>query len=388
MRSITPSSAPHSGSTSTNTKATSSSSESSEDKYEKNARVLQFVLDLEQLDVNLYRGFSPEQPRWGRVYGGQTVAQAVVAASRTVDEKQFVLESIHSYFLRPGNDDLPILYYVSKSKSSKNFQTRSVLGVQHGATIFSCNVQYHKPEEGCTHQVPMPNVPTPDALPLWTDVLQKFSVDPSLPKPIQSRLRRSSVLPIPFEQKYVDSEEFTAAHFSLHPPKRKPAVQLWMKVKMQLHPNDLLAHQCSLAYISDWGLLSPSMRPHSMSMYDPSVHPASLDHSIWFHDKFRADEWLLYDMESLQMRGNRTLCIGKVFTQDGRHVATCVQEGLIRKVANSLVKPPAGSNMNANLKNLIINKNNSSSRSSTTGGESASSGRRPGGHGQQLQAKL
>ncbi|GGB39884.1 acyl-CoA thioesterase II [Roseibium aquae] len=273
------------------------------------------ILDLERLEENLFRGRSP-QVGWQRVFGGQVIGQALVAASRTVVEDRHV-HSLHGYFLRPGDPEVPIIYEVDRIRDGGSFTTRRVVAIQHGHAIFSMSASFQIAEEGLEHQVEMPQVPQPDDLPGDKDLKEKFlSIAPENVRKYWERER-------PIELRPVDLTHYFSKE------KLPPRQYVWVRATGVL-PDDERIHQCVLAYASDMTLLDTSLFPHGTSVFSPKIQAASLDHAMWFHQRFRADEWLLYATDSTQSGGARGLNRGMLFTQDGKLVASTAQEGLIR----------------------------------------------------------
>lgn len=268
------------------------------------------VLDLEQLEVNLFRGYSP-QNGWKRVFGGQVVGQALVAAARTVEDR--LAHSLHCYFVLPGDPKAPIIFEVDRIRDGASFTTRNVVAIQHGAAIFSMSVSFHKPESGFSHQIAMPDVPPPEALP--TEEEAKNSVLPEQ--------RGFWTYERPVELRPVSLDRY------LNNGRATPEQEIWFRTKGAL-PDDKKIHQCALAYASDYTLLSAGLVRHGRIPFDPSLMMASLDHAVWFHRDFRADEWLLYVQDSPSAEGARTFCRGSIFSRDGVLVASVAQEGLIR----------------------------------------------------------
>ena len=280
-----------------------------------NLNALIALLDLETLEHNLFRGLSP-QTGWQRVFGGQVIGQALVAASRTVENK--VAHSLHGYFMRAGDTRVPIIYDVDRIRDGDSFATRRVVAIQHGRAIFSMSVSYQKPEEGFEHQASIPDVPRPDDLPSEAELKAQF-ID-HVPENIRIYWEQDR----PIEMRPTDFSRFLNA---------EPAdgVQhVWMRATGAL-PKDHDLHQCVLAYASDFFLLDTSLIPHGRDIFDPKLFLASLDHAMWFHDGFKADDWLLYTMDSPRSKGGRGFNRGQVFTTDGRLVASTAQEGLIRE---------------------------------------------------------
>ena len=274
------------------------------------------VLDLEQIEVNLFRGLSPSEPAF-RVFGGQVLGQALVAASRTVEDRE--AHSLHAYFLRPGDPKIPIIYYVDRIRDGRSFTTRRVNGIQHGKAIFSMSVSYHIEEAGFEHQNTMPDVPMPEDLQndeeLRKDILDKI---PEKHRGWFTRERPIEIRPV-------------APYDPLDPPVRKAAKNVWFKARHAL-PNDPSIHKCVLAYASDISLLETSLGPHGLGILSTNVQMASLDHAMWFHRNFKADEWMLYSQTSPSSSGARGLNFGEIYTRDGSLIASVTQEGLTRLI--------------------------------------------------------
>lgn len=274
------------------------------------------LLDLEPLDRDLFRGKSPDEGR-DRVFGGQVASQALVAAVRTVEHG--VCHSFHSYFLRPGDPKRPILYAVDRIRDGRTFTTRRVNAIQNGEAIFTMIASFQIEESGLEHQVPMPKAPPPESVPSieqLLDMAAKTSSDPMLQ--FLAKLER------PITVHDLDPIDPRA------PRKREGTHLVWFKAKDAL-PDDPLLHQCVLTYASDYTLLDASLHVHGRTWFDRKLQVASVDHSIWFHRRFRADDWLLYATESLTTSGARGMNKGLVFKADGTHVATVMQENLMRE---------------------------------------------------------
>ena len=269
------------------------------------------LLDLEQLEVNLFRGYSP-QNRWKRVFGGQVVGQALVAAARTVEER--LVHSLHCYFLLGGDPKVPIVFKVDRIRDGSSFTTRNVVAIQHGEAIFSMSASFHKVEEGFSHQFAMPDAPDPDTLPTEDEMRDKVPAEMST----FWKLER------PIEMRPVNIERFLSTE------SRDPTNLIWFRTKGGRMPDDPVLHRCALAYASDYSLLSASLSPHARRPFDPDLMMASLDHAVWFHRDFRADEWLLYVQDSPSAEDARGFCRGMIFNRDGKLVASVAQEGLIR----------------------------------------------------------
>jgi acyl-CoA thioesterase-2 len=275
------------------------------------------ILDLEPLEVNLFRGRSP-QDLWQRVFGGQVIGQALVAACRTVEGRP--AHSLHCYFLLGGDPKVPIIYEVDRIRDGRSFTTRRVVAIQHGHAIFSMSVSFHVAEEGFSHAVTMPEVPPPEELPDERSVPMDFE---AMPKFMQAYFQNEQPIerrPVEHEGRYIRRPVTDGAD---------PVVNVWMRAAKKL-PDDPAIHQCVLAYASDMTLLDVALVRHGRHAFERTIQPASLDHAMWFHAPFRADDWLLYAQESPWAGGARGLSRGLIFARDGRLVASVAQEGLIR----------------------------------------------------------
>jgi acyl-CoA thioesterase-2 len=272
------------------------------------------LLDLEQIEVNIFRGRSPEESLQ-RVFGGQVAGQALVAAGRTVDPGRPV-HSLHAYFLRPGIPGVPIVYQVDRIRDGRSFTTRRVLGVQQGRTIFALTADFHLPEESAfEHQVARPEVPEPESLP--TALEEVSSVVGELP-PFISRRQ-------PFDIRYVDRLRWTQEELA----GVEPRSAVWLRTNGKLC-DDPLIHVCAVTYASDMTLLDAVRVPVEPLWGERHFDLASLDHAMWFHQPFRADDWLLYQQESPIATGARGLARGQIFDRQGRLVVSVMQEGLFR----------------------------------------------------------
>ncbi|MEJ3654266.1 acyl-CoA thioesterase II [Actinomycetes bacterium KLBMP 9759] len=269
------------------------------------------LLDLEQLEVNLFRGVSPPQSPT-RVFGGQVAGQALVAAGRTVPEDRQV-HSLHAYFIRPGDPRVPIVYEAERVRDGRSFTTRRVLAIQHGEAIFSLSASFQLPEEGLEHTEPGPvDVPAPETLP---DIGQRIAEG--------GRGGWLARAPRPIDMRFIEEPTWSAARTG---PSDEP-MRVWMRADGSL-PADRLLHVCLLTYASDMTLLGSVVARHDLGA--TQLQMASLDHAMWFHRPFRADEWLLYTCYSPTASGSRGLATGRFTTRDGTLVATTVQEGLVR----------------------------------------------------------
>jgi acyl-CoA thioesterase-2 len=270
-------------------------------------------LDLERIEVNLFRGISPpESP--SRVFGGQVAGQALVAAGRTVPRDRGV-HSLHAYFIRPGDPTIPIVYEVERVRDGRSFTTRRVLAIQHGKAIFTLSASFQLAQPGLEHTEPMPDgIPDPDELPYIGTWIARLGV------PVGPFQR----LPRPLDIRYVGEPVWSPSYL----PSREP-VRVWMRADGTL-PDDKLLHVCLLTYASDLTLLNSVLARHVIPLRDEEINRASLDHAMWFHQDFRADEWVLYECYSPVASGARGLATGRFFTRDGRLVATTLQEGLVR----------------------------------------------------------
>jgi acyl-CoA thioesterase-2 len=267
------------------------------------------LLDLERLELNLFRGVSPPHSPT-RVFGGQVAAQALVAAGRTVEPDRFV-HSLHSYFVRPGDPRVPIVYDVERVRDGRSFTTRRVRAVQRGEVNFALSASFQLPQDGLEHTEPAPvGVPAPDDLPdlgAWLRDGEGFLAG----------------VPRPLDLRFVDPPLWS----SRRGPATDEPVLVWMRADGTL-PDDPLLHVCVLTYASDLTLLGSVLAPHTEHMGEVGL--ASLDHAMWFHRPFRGDDWLLYECRSPTASGARGLATGRFFTRDGRLNATAVQEGLVR----------------------------------------------------------
>ncbi len=276
------------------------------------------ILDLEPIEVNPFRGRSP-QVGWQRVFGGQVIGQSLVAACRTVEDVAArPPHSLHAYFLLAGDPKVPIIYEVDRIRDGKSFTTRRVVAIQHGHAIFSMSVSFHGTEVGLTHQTKMPNVPAPEELPSEADLKER--VLPMMPDPVRRYYERER----PIELRPVEFERYLGKKFA------EGKFHVWIRATQRL-PDEPAIHQCVLAYASDMMLLDAALMPHGRTLFEKTIMAASLDHALWFHRAFRADEWLLYAQDSPNAWGARGFSRGLIFARDGTLIASVAQEGLIRE---------------------------------------------------------
>jgi acyl-CoA thioesterase-2 len=274
------------------------------------------ILTLEKVEVNLFRGVTPldERDRF-RIYGGQVIAQALMAAYQTIEGR--VCHSLQSYFIRPGDPKAPVLYEVERSREGKSFATRRVIAIQHGEQIFNMAASFQTPEHGFDHQAPIPAAPTPETIP--TDQ-ERASADPNLPAALKEFLARDYAI----EFRRADPID------PLHPQKSEPRQQVWFRAAGEVG-EDLALNQAVLAYATDMSLLGTCARPHGVS-WMTGVQMASLDHILWFHRPSRISDWHLYDQDSPSASGARGFNRGSIFTADGVLIASVAQEGLLRPI--------------------------------------------------------
>ncbi len=286
------------------------------------------LLSLERLENNLFRGQSRDIGT-KYVFGGQVLGQALSAAQATMDDARGPRDahSLHAYFLRAGDIEAPIVYSVDRTRDGGSFSVRRVTAIQHGQPIFFLAASFQQQEGGAEHQLSMPEVPKPDDLQPPPRLAPEQLAQ--LPTKVQRWLSRQG----PFEFRHVYPRD------ELDPPKRPPFQQVWFRLSEKVGDAPEL-HRALLAYASDFHLLGTTTFPHGISYYQPNVQMASLDHALWFHRAFRADDWLLYSFDSPSAQGSRGLARGQVFDRDGRLVASSVQEGLIRVVPATKADTP------------------------------------------------
>jgi acyl-CoA thioesterase-2 len=253
------------------------------------------------------------------VFGGQVAGQALVAATRTIDESDRMVHSLHAYFLRSGDPGVPILYEVDRLRDGKSFSTRRVVAIQHGKPIFNLQASFQKIESGLEYHITMdPTTPPPESLPDFKTRME----------PYKELLGEWYDRPRPIDQRYVDGDPFSRKG------NPRPGQRVWIRADGTL-PNDPVLHSCILTYASDMTLLDTALMPHGVGWSDGSVQMASLDHAMWFHRPFRADQWMLYQQTSISTSNARGLAEGHIFTQDGLLAVTVVQEGLTRLISKS-----------------------------------------------------
>lgn len=271
------------------------------------------LLDLEKIEEDIFRGGSPKS-RWQRVFGGQVAGQALVAAGRTVPSERQV-HSLHSYFIRAGDPAVPIIYEVDRVRDGRSFSTRRVVAVQHGKAIFSLSASFQLDQPGIDHQSVMPDAPAPESLPTLEE---RYADSPDAAASFR-------MLPRPIDLRYIDDPPWQQ---HANGPRTSPT-RVWMRANGRL-PDTPLIHVCVLTFASDMTLLDSVLVQHGLAPGLDPISMASLDHAMWFQRPFRADEWMLYVSQSPSASGSRGLATGRFFSRDGRHLASVVQEGMIR----------------------------------------------------------
>ena len=286
------------------------------------------LLDLEQIEVNIFRGVSPEE-RVQRVFGGQVAGQALVAAGRTVPSDRAV-HSLHAYFIRPGDPSVPLVYTVDRVRDGRSFTTRRVSAIQHGKVIFTLSASFQHPEPGPVHADPMPDAPRPEDIEPNRDRLIRYFSEADRGGP-GGRFPPGEEVPREFLENPIELRSVGPLSLEANrdPSLRTTRNMVWLRVNGEL-PDDPLLHVCLMTYASDMTLLDPVLLGHGLSWTDGHTTGASLDHAMWFHGPFRADRWLLYAQDSPVARGSRGLARGEVYTSDGDLVVSVVQEGLVR----------------------------------------------------------
>ena len=286
------------------------------------------ILDLEPLEENLFRGQSPDVG-WQRVFGGQVIGQALVAAQRTVDEARKV-HSLHGYFMRPGDPKVPIIYEVDRIRDGRSFTTRRVVAIQHGHAIFSMSASFQAHEEGLEHFMPMPDIPGPEDLPSEKELAEQY-IDHA-PENVRKYWQRER----PIELRPTDLTHYVSSK------KLEPKQQIWFRATGKLPANDAI-QQAVLAYASDMTLLDTSLFAHGRAVFDPELQVASLDHAMWFHRPINMQDWHLYTQDSPNSSGSRGFTRGSIYTREGVLVASVTQEGLIRlRTRNKGKTSPSG----------------------------------------------
>jgi acyl-CoA thioesterase II len=273
------------------------------------------LLTLERLEDNLFRGQSRDIGT-KYVFGGQVLGQALSATQMTIETDR-AAHSLHAYFLRAGDIEHPIVYQVDRTRDGGSFSVRRVTAIQHGQPIFFLAASFQKQEDGGEHQLSMPEVPKPE------DIEPSPNVPPQVLAKLPTKVQRWLSRMGPFEFRHVYPRD------ELNPPKRPPFQQVWFRLSERVGDAPEL-HRALLAYASDFHLLGTATFPHGISYYQPHVQMASLDHALWFHRPFRADEWLLYSIDSPSAQHGRGLARGLIYDRDGRLVASTAQEGMIR----------------------------------------------------------
>jgi acyl-CoA thioesterase-2 len=273
------------------------------------------LLDLEPIEFNIYRGTNRDIGS-GRVFGGQVLAQALVAAQRTVEAER-TAHSLHGYFILPGDLNVPIVYFVDRLRDGKSFTTRRVTAIQHGRAIFNMSVSFHVQESGFEHQNLMPSVAPPESLRSELEIIRDRAHD--LPEDQREVITQDR----PFDYRMVEDID------PFDPEKQPPIRHMWVCANGSM-PDEPLSHQAALAYVSDYGLLGTALQPHGKSFRRSNIQVASLDHSLWLHRPFRLDDWMLFVLDSPAAAGARGFAKGSIFTRDGVLVASVAQEGLMR----------------------------------------------------------
>jgi acyl-CoA thioesterase-2 len=272
------------------------------------------ILDLEAIEVNLFRGVSPNDG-FPRIFGGLVIAQALMAAYKTVPDR--VCHSLHAYFIRPGDVNAPVLYEVERARDGGTFTTRRVAAIQHGEQIFNLACSFQTPEEGLEHQAPMPPAVDPETLPTDAEYLRSLGDD------VHPRFVKMAEHPRPIDLRWVDPQHPT------RPTPKSGTKEVWMRAKASLG-DDMRLQQCALAYASDMAFMESALRPHGLIWTTPGLQAASLDHAMWFHHPFNFNDWILFAQDSPSASQGRGLVRGQMFTRDGKLVASVAQECLMR----------------------------------------------------------
>ena len=282
------------------------------------------ILDLEKIEENLFRGRSP-QVGWQRVFGGLVIAQALIAAERTVEN--LVPHSLHAYFLLGGDPSVPIVYQVDHLRDGRSFATRRCNAIQHGRVIFSLAASFHNAEAGLDHAFAPPDAPPPEELPDESEFLARHGAN--MPEPVRRYFERER----PIEMRPVDAGRYVSRG-----READPVQKVWVRTSAPL-PDDPGVHRAALAYLSDMTLLDTSLIAHGLSVFHPSIQAASLDHALWLHRPFRADEWMLYVQDSPSASGALGFSRGALYSRRGELIASVAQEGLIRQRTERVAQP-------------------------------------------------
>jgi acyl-CoA thioesterase-2 len=272
------------------------------------------ILDLEAIEVNLFRGVSPNDGP-PRIFGGLVIAQALMAAYKTVPDR--ACHSLHAYFIRPGDVNAPVLYEVERARDGGSFTTRRVAAIQHGEQIFNLACSFQIPEEGLEHQATMPSVVDPETLPTDLEYMR------SLGDEVHPWFLKMAEAPRPIDLRWVDPQ---------HPGKPVPKSgdkEVWMRAKAPIG-DDVRLQQCALAYASDMAFMESALRPHGLIWTSPGLQAASLDHAMWFHHPFDFNDWILFSQDSPSASQGRGLVRGQMFSRNGKLVASVAQECLMR----------------------------------------------------------
>ncbi len=288
-------------------------------KSDRGTQILTETLELEKLEENLFRGLSPDVG-WQRVFGGQVIAQALVASQRTVPNDRHV-HSLHAYFMRPGDPSIPIIYEVDRIRDGHSFTTRRVVAIQHGKAIFSLSASFQTDEDGFEHQIEMPDIPGPQESPGEEALLASYLED--APQAVKNYWTR----PRPIELRPVNMEDYFQRKSG------EPVQRIWVRATGPA-PESRQLQAALLAYLSDMTLLDTSLYAHGTSVFDSNIQAASLDHAMWFHRPADLSDWMLYTQDSPSAQSARGMTRGSLFSRDGTLIATVAQEGLIRRRAN------------------------------------------------------
>lgn len=280
-----------------------------------NVKDLLDLLDLEPIEFDIYRGTNRNIGS-GRVFGGQVLAQSLVAAQRTVEQER-IAHSVHGYFILPGDLNVPIVYFVDRLRDGKSFTTRRVTAIQHGRAIFNMSASFQLAEPGIEHQLPMPEVPPPESLQSELEIIRARAHE--APEHVREVITQDR----PIDFRLVESID------PFNPDRQPPVRHMWIRALGPM-PDEPLAHQAVLAYASDYGLLGTALQPHGRTYRKPDIQVASLDHALWLHRPCRIDDWMLYVIDSPVAAGARAFTRGTIYTRSGQLVASVAQEGLTR----------------------------------------------------------